>query len=209
MHRVSRRGKRDPRYNFIWDALARIRFEFSLAADLMARLDALPLPDDDGTRLAACNSLVSAIVLAVVGCLRPDLLAEVALPRNARYNDDLFEPVVRERVLCMLLDLIKFDAGAIHSWGEDEEQRLTLAVTLVEAAVAEIGQHVLDKPIIYAPTLTHTLNLVSAYLRELAARDFCDKTWVGASRDILYLIVWGISPHYLAAPAIGKRKGAR
>lgn len=209
MHGVSQRGPRCPRYNFIWDALARIRFEFSLAAQLQEKLDELFLPDDVLTRLAACNSLVSAIVLEVVRHLRPDLLSEVALPRDARYNDDLFSPEVRERVLFMLLDLIKLDAGAIHSCGEDEEQRLTLAVSLVETTVAEIGQHVRDSPIVHAQAVTHTLNLVSAYLREVATRDFGDKAWVGASRDILYLIVWGISPHYLAAPAKGKRRGDR
>ena len=208
MHGVSRRGKRDPRYNFIWDALERIRFEYSLAANLMARLDALPLPEDDGIRLAACNSLVSAIVLQVVQRLRPDLLAEVAPPARASYNDDLLAPAVRARLLYLLEELLAFDGGALRSRPQGEEQRLALAVSLVETAVAEIGQHVLDAPIASAPQVTHTLNLVSAYLRELDAREAGPRTWTRGARDILYLIVRGISPHYLATPVKGRRAGA-
>jgi hypothetical protein len=125
MCRVSRRGPCRPRYNFIWDACERIRFEFPLAARLMARLDTLPPPEEERDRLAACKGLVIAIVLKVVERLRPDLLAEVATPGDARYNDDLLPAAVRERVLLMLLDLLRFEAGAIRSCQQDDGQRQT------------------------------------------------------------------------------------
>lgn len=193
------RGKKAPRYNFIWDALQRIRFEVDLAGQLMEGFDELALLDAADTRLAACLSLVSSLVSQVATRLRPDLFAEVPLPARALYDDALLPPEVREQVRFMLADLLKFDAGTIHCCGQDEAEQQAVSIRLVETAIYEIGHHVLDKPIVYAPAVTRALHLISAYLRGFATKEFSDKTVARAAQDILFLIVWETSPHYLAA----------
>src|SRR5260370_33778874 len=114
------------------------------------------------------------------------------------YHAGRLPPALRARVLRSLGDLLKFDAGSTSRSPVDEGRRRALAVSLVETIVAEIGQHVLDTPIAYAPEVAHTLNLVCAYLRDLAGKRPGEKIAARAARDILYLGVWGTSPHSLA-----------
>jgi hypothetical protein len=125
------------------------------------------------------------------------------LPAQAcilRYDDEKLPPERRWEIIAQLHSLLKPGFAELRS-GDSASGEAVWAAMLTDSVLNEIGQDLLDSPVVYTADIAPTVGHVSAYLRATIVTrcEQGEEALPQASADILYLIVQEACPYSLAS----------
>ena len=190
-----------------WSEVERSRVERAVAAMVIENRSALI--DLDATAMAArAMALSKRITAYLVGILRPEWQSPPDEACPLRYDDEKLPPERRRELAAQLHSLLGPGFAEICS-SDGRDGEAVWAAMLTDSVLSEIGQELLDSPVVYAADIARAVDHVSAYLRAVAAtgRGQGEEALSSASSDILYLIVREACPYYLVSAPITEEVG--
>jgi hypothetical protein len=168
-------------------------------------------PDLDATAWAERSTALGERITAyLVSVLRPEWHSPPGEGDAMRYDDEKLPPERRWEITAQLRSLLVPGFAELAS-GDSASAETVWAAILTDIVLNEIGQDLLDSPIVYAGDIARAAGQVSAYLRAASAagRDQGEEALSRASSDILALIVQEACPYYLfSAPHTGEAGSA-
>ena len=189
-----------------WSNNERSRAESAVAAMVLEERSALV--GIDATVLAErALALSQRITAYFVGILRPEWQSSPDETCPLRYDDEKLPLERRWEIATQLHSLLHPGFAEICS-GDGRDGEAVWVAILTDSVLSEIGQDLLDSPVVYAADIARAVDHVSVYLRAAAATG-CgqgEEALSRASSDILYLIVREACPYYLvSAPSADER----
>ncbi len=182
-----------------WSDSERSRAERAVAAVLLEDLGVLL--GLDATAMAARTMALSKRITAyLVGILRPEWQSPPDEACALRYDDEKLPPERRWEIAAQLHSLLAPGFAEICS-GDGRGGEAVWAAMLTDSVLNEIGQELLDSPVVYAADIACAVDHVSAYLHAAAATG-CgqgEEALSRASTGILYRIVREACPYYLVS----------
>lgn len=188
-----------------WLDTERSHAESAVAAMILESLGAA-LDLDAPAKAERCMALGERITSYLVGILRPEWQSIPSKAYAPHYDDEKLPPARRWEIAAQLLSLLTPGFAELRSEGSASGE-VVWAALLTDCVLNEIGQDLLDSPVVYAADIARAVDRVSAYLRvAIATRcEQSEEVLSRASSDILYLIVRDSCPYYLASgPNIGE-----
>lgn len=183
----------------------RSRVERAVAAMILEALGASFGHDADAWA-ERTMALASRITAYLTAALRPEWQGSGSAGTALRYDDEKLSPDRRREIAAQLQPLL--GPGLAELVTESGAGRESVwAVMLTESVLSEIGQDLLDRPVVYAADIARAVDRVAAYLRETAVAwpKPGEEEILQASSDILSLIIQEACPYYLAGESSGQR----
>ncbi|MGH9821695.1 MAG: hypothetical protein ACREDR_00330 [Blastocatellia bacterium] len=150
-------------------------------------------------------ALASRITAYLTFVLRPAWQASHGAGAALRYDDGKLTPERRREIAAQLQPLLGPGFAELVTEGSAGRESVW-AVMLTDSVLNEIGQDLLDSPVVYAADIARAVDRVSDYLREaVAARPKPgEDDLLQSSSDILSLIVQEACPYYLVKEVTGQ-----